>query len=266
MRGICFGIEISPALSTDTAFNGGTITTGLSTTTLDVGTTTRGANTINVVGNGYISGSVGLNKTSPAAKLHIKGSSTSSSDTSFAVEDSTDTALFRVKNDGAVNSGPLTMIVQSATPTTGPHYRWGTNNLFTFTCGSVGYTFNNNNDSASLIFIENGGNTGIGTTTPQTKLHVIGTITVSSGIIVNGSTMNVPDYVFSSGYKLMPIEKLKEYVETNQHLPEFESAKNTKDLNLVQDNMRLRESIEKLTLYLFNMKQEIDDLRGRKVH
>lgn len=73
--------------------------------------------------------------------------------------------------------------------------------------------------------------------------------------------MTVPDYVFDENYKLLPIEELKEFVEVNKHLPEFESAKNMTQLNLVQDNMRLREAIEKLTLYLFEMKQEIADLK-----
>ena len=109
-----------------------------------------------------------------------------------------------------------------------------------------------------------GGKVGIGTTTPATALHVIGTVTVSSGIVVAGTTMNVPDYVFEPEYKLLPIEELREYVEVNRHLPEFESAKDTQSLNLVQDNMRLREAIEKLTLYLFEMKEEIADLRGRR--
>lgn len=110
------------------------------------------------------------------------------------------------------------------------------------------------------------GSLGVGTSTPSAALHVVGTVTVSSGIIVAGSTMNVPDYVFAENYKLLPIEELKEFVEVNKHLPEFESAKNTTQLNLVQDNMRLREAIEKLTLYLFDMKQEIADLKRNNIN
>lgn len=125
----------------------------------------------------------------------------------------------------------------------------------------TGITLAGNTNFPSGIW-NSSGNAGFGTTTPATAVHVIGTVTVSSGIIVSGSTMTVPDYVFAEDYKLLPIEELKEFVSVNQHLPEFESAKNTTQLNLVQDNMRLREAIEKLTLYLFEMKQEIADLRG----
>lgn len=105
------------------------------------------------------------------------------------------------------------------------------------------------------------GEVGIGTSTPATELHVIGTLTVSSGIVVAGNTMTVPDYVFDESYRLMPLDELQEYVEINKHLPAFQSEKNTKELNLVADNMALRRTIEELTLYILQIKNEINLLK-----
>ena len=53
----------------------------------------------------------------------------------------------------------------------------------------------NNTDAADIFTIENGGNVGIGTTSPKNKLHVAGLVTLDSTIIyskVNNVTTNDP--------------------------------------------------------------------------
>lgn len=128
--------------------------------------------------------------------------------------------------------------------------------------GVVIVRFTTTNATMDIIgAITTSGIVGIGTSTPATTLHVIGTLTVSSGIVVAGSTMTVPDYVFDESYKLMPLDELQEYIEINKHLPAFKS--DIKDLNLVADNMALRKTIEELTLYILQIKNEINLLKLR---
>jgi hypothetical protein len=299
-----------------TTFNGGTITTGLSVPTLDVGTTTRGANNLNIIGTASVSGSVVVGASLPQAQgTSIVRIYKSNQDLTGNVASDALVHFSVITNDNSANNqdkgGAIGMGGMYASNGTNPVMYGaiagrkenstdananGYLTIYTFNSGlkeriridSSGKVGINqivptamlhvtgastssadtslrieDSTNAPILIVRNDKRVGIGTTTPSTDLQVIGTVTVSSGIIVNGSTMNVPDYVFSPEYKLMSLEKLRNYVEINQHLPEFESAKNSKELNLVQDNMKLRESVEKLTLYLFEMKQEIADLRRK---
>jgi hypothetical protein len=97
-----------------------------------------------------------------------------------------------------------------------------------------------------------GGNVGIGTTSPAERLHVIGNIRASGSITAFlGPEMDVPDYVFEPGYKLMSIEALEEYIAREKHLPNVPKAGEIKEkgLNLSEFQMKLLEKIEELTLY-----------------
>lgn len=208
-------------------------------------------------GNNWVSfatnGRVGIGITTPGAILNADGgSATSDQFIRIGAKDTYDAGLQFTSNDGSswVTKNAIVSESQNTWFRSNMHF------ILNNAASSADYTL-----ADAKMTITYGGNVGIGITTPSTALHVIGTVTISSGIIVAGSTMTVPDYVFAENYKLLPIEELKEFVEVNKHLPEFESAKNTTQLNLVQDNMRLREAIEKLTLYLFEMKQEIADLK-----
>ncbi len=90
-----------------------------------------------------------------------------------------------------------------------------------------------------------GGNVGIGTTTPLDPLHVVGNVRIQGGNIVPA------DYVFEPDYRLMPLEKLAEFISREKHLPNVPPAAevNEKGLNLGEFQMRLLEKIEELTLY-----------------
>ncbi|MCH2229800.1 MAG: hypothetical protein MK105_05595 [Crocinitomicaceae bacterium] len=73
----------------------------------------------------------------------------------------------------------------------------------------------------------------------------------------------VPDYVFKSNYKLMPLDKVKEYVKANSHLPNIPSEKEIKEKGLNIDEMQLKllEKIEELTLYVIQLKEENELIR-----
>lgn len=108
-----------------------------------------------------------------------------------------------------------------------------------------------------------GGNVGIGTTTPDSKLAVNGTIhSTEVKVDMNGW----PDYVFKPEYDLLPLSDVKNYIDKNQHLPEVPSAQEiAKDgLNLGEMNKLLIKKIEELTLYLIEIKKESESLKEKQ--
>jgi hypothetical protein len=121
--------------------------------------------------------------------------------------------------------------------------------------GSMSFNTNNNNEVMRLLY---NGNVGIGTTTPDQKLTVKGTIHSQVVIVDNNIT---PDYVFKSDYKLASLKDVKAYIEKNHHLPEIPSAKTVakRGLNLGAMNTLLLKKVEELTLYTIASDKEIKD-------
>lgn len=74
---------------------------------------------------------------------------------------------------------------------------------------------------------------------------------------------NWGDFVFEKEYDLMPLDELENYLEENKHLPDFPSAAEVeKDgLALGETERLLTIKVEELTLYILELKKEIDTLR-----
>jgi hypothetical protein len=72
-----------------------------------------------------------------------------------------------------------------------------------------------------------------------------------------------PDFVFEKNYHLMPLDSLRTYVNTYKHLPSMPSRDsilaNGQDIALIQQLQQ--QKIEELTLYVIELKKEIDFLR-----
>ncbi|MFA5167447.1 MAG: hypothetical protein WC530_02815 [Candidatus Omnitrophota bacterium] len=127
-------------------------------------------------------------------------------------------------------------------------------------------------------FATSSGSVGIGTVSPGEKLEVSGNVKATAFFATasgagafkyNTSTnLNLPDYVFASDYKLMPLNELRNYVLTNKHLPGVLSAeelKNAGTASLVEQNFKNLEKIEELVLYVLQLKSETDALKARIV-
>lgn len=79
-------------------------------------------------------------------------------------------------------------------------------------------------------------------------------------------TSNWADYVFDSGYELEPLENVSSFIRENHHLKGFKSAAEYEEEGLsVGDILKLQqEKIEELTLYMIDLKKQLDELRGTK--
>jgi hypothetical protein len=119
---------------------------------------------------------------------------------------------------------------------------------------------------------QNNGNVGIGTSFPDAKLAVKGTIHANE-VKVDLLGAVAPDYVFEKTYALSTLEEVKSYIDQNKHLPEIPSAKEMEanGVNLGEMDMLLLKKIEELTLYVIDLKKrdelqqiEIQNLKRKK--
>lgn len=107
-----------------------------------------------------------------------------------------------------------------------------------------------------IVLNDVGGNVGIGTTTPNEKLTVNGTIygkEVKVDLSVPG-----PDYVFRKDYDLPSLEDVKAHIQNFNRLPEVPSAQEmaANGIQLAEMNMLLLKKIEELTLYVIELERE----------
>ncbi len=95
---------------------------------------------------------------------------------------------------------------------------------------------------------------------PNENMEVDGKVKCDA-VVIGDWTLRTPDYVFEKDYNLRSIEQLKNYLETNKHLPEVPSAKNMKEngVNLSKLNMILLKKIEELHLYLLQQNKRVEE-------
>ncbi len=80
---------------------------------------------------------------------------------------------------------------------------------------------------------------------------------------VEVNTIPIPDYVFDSDYRLMPLSDLRTYIDENSHLPGIKSAKEYEEkgsIALTELSVKLLEKVEELTLYTLQLEEKIQKL------
>ncbi len=110
----------------------------------------------------------------------------------------------------------------------------------------------------------NTGNTAFGSTfATGYKLSVDGKI-ICEDLTVNPSE-TWPDYVFKKDYALLPVDKLRDYIEENGHLPNVPAAAEIDESGLDVGNMQrlMMEKIEELSLYIIEQQKQIKELQDR---
>jgi hypothetical protein len=121
--------------------------------------------------------------------------------------------------------------------------------------------FSTNNGVAQMV-LTTAGNVGIGTSNPTYKLSVNGNVRTKEVVVETAWA----DYVFAKDYKLPSLIDVEKYIKENNHLPEIPSAEEiqTNGLKVGEVQTKMMQKIEELTLYIIEMKKEIELLKAKK--
>ncbi|PCJ79096.1 MAG: hypothetical protein COA57_15880 [Flavobacteriales bacterium] len=116
---------------------------------------------------------------------------------------------------------------------------------------------------AGKMTILSNGNVGIGTTTPDHKLDVCGTMRAQRVIVETFSC----DFVFEEDYNLRTIAEVEEYIKRNGHLPDIPPAieVETNGIDVGDFQARLLQKIEELTLYIIEQNRRMEELERKLV-
>jgi hypothetical protein len=108
------------------------------------------------------------------------------------------------------------------------------------------------------------GNVGIGTTNPNNKLDVNGTIHSKE---VKVDLLGWSDFVFKKEYKLATLEEVEKHINEKGHLENIPSEEEVlkNGINLGEMNAKLLQKIEELTLYMIEMKKDNLEIKKENI-
>jgi hypothetical protein len=83
---------------------------------------------------------------------------------------------------------------------------------------------------------------------------------------VSLNTIDWPDYVFHSDYRLPSLFEVESYVKEHKHLPGVPSAEEVSEggLDVGEFNKQLLKKVEELTLYVIELKREMAEMKKAK--
>jgi hypothetical protein len=226
---------------------------------------TNTAPRITVLGSGVNIGFVGINTITPAYNLDVNGNINASSflvngKPLWTTDGSTISYTGSIAGDVNLNLAAFTSgnSVLTLTANTG-----GASILRAIRSGGIASPLILQTNSLERVRIDESGNVGIGTATPDTKLTVKGIVHATEVRV----DLNVPgpDYVFEPIYDLKPLAEIEAYIKENKHLPEIPSAKEMEKngINVGVMNMMLLKKIEELTLHIITQQNKLKEQEER---
>jgi len=138
------------------------------------------------------------------------------------------------------------------------------NSLQFWNYDKLGTTYQQGGMWGSVLTLMDNGNVGIGADSKNIndKLTVNGTIHCKE---VKVDLTGLADYVFDDSYKLMPLQQVESYVNTNNHLPDMPSAAEVSKNGLSMGEMqnKLLQKVEELTLYMIEQQKTINQQNAK---
>ncbi len=218
------------------------------------------------IGTMLANGNVGFGTSTPIHKMHVN-----------------DGALLL---SGAVAGFGGPQLLFSDNVTTHPNGRWGIEYITATSSrpsmGGLNFwtPFNPIGPSGTAgnysLFLKDDGKIGMGATDDSSdsnfcasalpngyRLYVNGGILTTKVKVANYCSLSWADYVFANDYNLTPLSEVESFIKENKHLPNIPSAteleKEGLDLGVMQSLQMAK--IEELTLYIIEMKKEIETLK-----
>ncbi|WP_299245082.1 hypothetical protein [uncultured Aquimarina sp.] len=179
---------------------------------------------------------IGIGTTNPSGKLEIL----KNADLSNAITLPNSGLIIRADNNGSdaslrfgVDNTNLKAVIQTQQTTTATKF--------------------------DLLINPFGGHVGIGTTTPDAKLAVNGTIHSKE---VKVDLVGWPDYVFENNYNLATLKEVEKHIAEKGHLENIPSAETVAEngIQLGEMNAKLLQKIEELTLYMIEQNKKTEKL------